>query len=148
MLQDLKQHESSPIDFLDRLPYVLDLLAGVTRTIDKESKGSRTASFSAWWPALAIKLREEITRLRDAELKGLDPQTGRDIDVVVNALAADYPDRSVNDGDSVVTWTWVFSEGQLKKQAVLPVLEQYLSELRQILAEAETRLGQRNGQSS
>ena len=52
MLDDLRTAErqpNNPYAFADRLPYVLDLLAGVTRLIDECSKGSRTPEFSQWW---------------------------------------------------------------------------------------------------
>jgi hypothetical protein len=52
MLHDLAGHGADSVDFRDRIPYVLDLLAGVTRTLDAESRGDRTARFSAWWTTL------------------------------------------------------------------------------------------------
>lgn len=45
MLEDLSQADDEA-GFRDRLPYVLDLLAGVTRCIESESKGSRTTQFA------------------------------------------------------------------------------------------------------
>jgi hypothetical protein len=45
MLDDLERHSFDTTEFRDRIPYVLDLLAGVTRTIDDESRGHRTPQF-------------------------------------------------------------------------------------------------------
>jgi hypothetical protein len=47
MLDDLERHSHDTTNFRDRLPFVLDLLAGVTRTIDAESSGHRTPAFAA-----------------------------------------------------------------------------------------------------
>jgi hypothetical protein len=49
MLDDLAHCSNNPVAFRDRIPYVLDLLAGVTRTIHAESSGHRTPEFAAWW---------------------------------------------------------------------------------------------------
>jgi hypothetical protein len=48
MLDDLESHKYDKTAFRDRLPYVLDLLAGVTRMIESESRGHRTPAFGAW----------------------------------------------------------------------------------------------------
>ncbi len=148
MFDDLKKYEYDRTGFLDRLPYVLDLLWGVTRTINKESKGKRTIAFSTWWTTLSVQLQAEIERLRHAELKALESQTGRLIDVViydasgVSDSVGRYEGRPVNPDDTAVTITWVFSGGPLDQQPLLPVLEQYLNNLGSILADAESRLAQ------
>jgi hypothetical protein len=110
--------------------------------INEESAGKRTVAFSSWWKSLSVKLREEMTELRHAELKALEPQTGRNIDVVIHDLIGSYQGRSANAGDTAVTITWVFSGGPLDRQPVLAVLEQYLENLEPILTEAEKRLSQ------
>ena len=69
MLDDLNRHVDDEVAFRDRLPYVLDLLAGVTRCIDSESKGHRTSQFGSWWKATDRTARDAIQELRNAELK-------------------------------------------------------------------------------
>ena len=44
MLDDLARHSADVDALRDRLPDVLDLLSGVTRVIDAESRGHRSTS--------------------------------------------------------------------------------------------------------
>lgn len=49
MLDDLARHAPDPVALRDRLPYVLDLLLSVTRTINDERRGQQTPEFANWW---------------------------------------------------------------------------------------------------
>src|SRR4051812_26588505 len=142
MYEDLTRYQYDTVGFRDRIPYVFELLRGATRIITEESKGKRTQSFASWWHPLKIRLGEEMKELRDAELKKLESRTAYDMHIDINALASNYPDRPVNDGDTVTTVAWVFVGGSLDRKLVLPTLKQYLDDLKPILMEAETRLGQ------
>jgi hypothetical protein len=71
MLDDLARHSADLDALRDRLPYVLDLLSGVTRSIDAENKGRRTPAFSAWWKTVDRSAQQAINEMRNAELKEL-----------------------------------------------------------------------------
>jgi hypothetical protein len=43
MLDDLERHSHNTTDLRDRLPYVLDLLAGVTRTVALDANPAQSA---------------------------------------------------------------------------------------------------------
>ena len=49
MLDDLKGRSVSVVAFRERIPYVLDPLAGVTRVVSKATKGHRTQALAYWW---------------------------------------------------------------------------------------------------
>jgi hypothetical protein len=93
MLDDLARHSSDIGALRDRLPYVLDLLSGVTRTIHAESRGRRTPPFTAWWNSVDRSAQRAIQEMRNAELKELVSRTVADIHVEINVRAADYPGR-------------------------------------------------------
>ena len=140
MLDDLARHSHDTTDFRDRLPYVLDLLAGVTRTIDTESRGHRKQAFAAWWGGVDRSAQQTIQEMRNAELKELVSRTAAQIEVGVNVRAADYPELPVNDSDTVTTVSWAFNGGALHGQPVLKNLRNYLQHVTALLEEAERKL--------
>ncbi|MFI6073895.1 hypothetical protein ACIA5C_20205 [Actinoplanes sp. NPDC051343] len=119
MLQDLARHGADSVGFRDRIPYVLDLMAGVTRTIDAESHGHRTAAFSAWWTNLDRAEQRAITDIRNAELKELDTRTSMRQRTTTNADPVDFSDLTVNPGDTVTRIFWTFDGGPLHDAPVL-----------------------------
>jgi hypothetical protein len=140
MLDDLQGHTLSSIAFHDRIPYVLDLLAGVTRTIDDESRGHRTAQFSSWWMEVDRSIQKSIQDMRNAELKKLIPLTTPRLESLTNVSVADYPGTSVNDGDTLVKINWLFKGGTFHGQPVIDTLREYLQHLGELLREAELKL--------
>jgi hypothetical protein len=141
MLDDLGRYSADLDALRDRLPYVLDLLSGVTRSIDAESKGRRTPAFSAWWKTVDRSAQQAIKEMRNAELKELVTLTAAHIDVEINVRAADYPGRNVADGDTLTTISWVFDGGSLHGQPVFETLRDYLRHVSGLIEEAERRLG-------
>jgi hypothetical protein len=75
MLDDLARHSPDVDALRDRLPYVLDLLSGVTGVIDAESRGHRSMVFSTWWHTVDRSAQEAIQEMRNAELKRLESRT-------------------------------------------------------------------------
>lgn len=142
MLTDLIRHGTDSVAFRDRLPYVLDLLAGVSRAIDEGSRGSRTRDFSEWWSTEPIPRRGDFASLRNAELKALKQQTSAHWDVVINASAADYPGEMVSDGDTVTRVVWVWADGPFKDEQVVPVLQRYFLAVKAAVTTAEHLLRQ------
>jgi hypothetical protein len=140
MLDDLERHNNDTTDFRDRLPFVLDLLAGITRMIDTESRGHRTPAFAAWWSRVDRPAQHTIQEMRNAELKELEPRTSAHIEVHIGVSAADYPDLWANDGGSVTRISWVFNGGALDGQRVLVTLRDYLRKVTALLDEAERQL--------
>lgn len=142
MLTDLIEHGLDPVAFRDRLPYVLDLLAGVGRLIDEESKGLRTRAFSEWWGE-PIPRRVELTALCHAELKALKAHASAQWDTVINASASDYPGGHIADGDTVSRVVWVWADGPFGNEQVAPVLQRYSLALREAVVRAEVLLSSR-----
>ena len=140
MLADLGRWVGSIVGFRDRLPYVLDLLAGITRTIDDESRGHRTQAFATWWPGIDRTSQDTIQELRNAELKRLERRTVAEIQTAVNVIAADYPDLRLADGDTLTTKTWSFVGGAFDGQPVLETLRKYREEAEALIDEAEAKL--------
>jgi hypothetical protein len=140
MLSDLARHSLDSVGFRDRIPYVLDLLAAITRTINGESSGHRTPEFGAWWADVDRSVQRVIQQMRNAELKELVSLTILDHKSEVNVSAADYPDLRVNDGDTVTRVVWVFDGGALDGRPVLETLHEYLSHAAELVEEAERRL--------
>jgi hypothetical protein len=141
MLADLERHSNDTTNFRDRLPFVLDLLAGATRTIDAESTGHRTPAFAAWWGSVDRSAQQTIQEMRNAELKDLVPRTSAHIEVEIGVSAANYPDLRANDGDTVTRISWAFNEGPLHGQPVLKTLHDYLQQVGELVGEAEGMLG-------
>jgi hypothetical protein len=141
-IQALARYSLDSVAFRDRIPYVLDLLAGVTRSIDDESKGRRTPEFGMWWTQVDQTARQSIQEMRNAELKQMVSRTVQHYDTVMNAQAADYPNLVVNNGDTVTTVVWTFNEGELHGRPVLDTLQDYLRHVGDLVVEAERRLSQ------
>jgi hypothetical protein len=141
MLDDLERHSSDTTAFRDRFPYVLDLLAGVTRTIDTESSGHRIPAFAAWWEAVDRSAQQTIQEMRNVELKDLVSRTAAHIEVEIGVSAANYPNLRANDGDTVMTISWAFDGGALHGQPVLKTLRDYLQQVGELVEEAERKLG-------
>ena len=135
-------HQSNEEALLDRLPYVLDLLAGVTRTIDRESKGQRTDAFAAWWSSVDRSLGKSLTDIRNSELKALESRSRLSQTTALSVKATDYPRMRVADGDTVTIITWQFVNGPLNGESVIPVLKGYLDTLGEVLRDAEEKLAQ------
>jgi hypothetical protein len=127
MLDDLSRHSHDSVAFRDRLPYVLDLMAGVTRTIHSESSGSRTPAFGSWWASVDRSRQTDIQEMRNAELKELISRTAARYETEINVLAANYPDLRVNDGDTVTRVRWLFEGGAHQGQPVVKTLREYWS---------------------
>ncbi|GLX09427.1 hypothetical protein [Microbispora sp. NBRC 16548] len=147
MLDDLKIHTQDEVAFRDRLPYVLDLLAGVTRSIDDESKGQRSNKFSAWWNGIDRSMQKEITELRHSELKRIESRT----EVRVNVdLATPTPpsepikttveELTANAIHIHVSLEWRFKGGAFDDKQVIDTLQAYWCTARDILAKAEELL--------
>ena len=140
MFQDLVEHSADSTGFRDRIPYVLDLLAGVTRTLDAESHGHRTAAFSDWWTALDRAEQKAIAEMRNAELKGLETRTSLQQLTTTNANPVDLPDLRVEAGDTVTRILWIFNGGPLDGVPVLEALSRYLEHLSGLTDQAEQLL--------
>lgn len=136
--------------FPDRLPYVLDLFAGVRRQIDNGAK-PKPPAFASWWNEQRTPRREAITAMRNAELKGYDRQVKRTAITHTNSsvgtLRTWYSDgkpvreRSINAGDNVLIFTgWKFVGGHFDDQEVTSVLSAELTDLKKLIDEAEARL--------
>jgi hypothetical protein len=141
MLDDLARHSADVDALRDRLPYVLDLLSGVTRVIDAESRGRRSTVFSAWWNTVDRSAQEAIQEMRNAELKRLESRTTLSTTTKTAVRAADYPGRNVADGDTLTTISWVFDGGSLHGRPVFETLRDYLRHVSGLVEEAERRLG-------
>src|SRR4051812_27726138 len=140
---DLVRHQHNTLDFRDKFPYVLELLIRVSALIDKESRGQRTPGFSTWWPTAAVRFKDEITAARNAELKEYESLTGADVQVVITERSGTVPDDAVPVDGPVVTVAWRFVGGPLDKQPVLPLLGQFLTDVGQLLQDAEDYLAER-----
>ena len=139
MLAELSRHAGDEVDFRDRLPYVLDLLAGVTRCIDSESKGHRTTHFATWWSTTDRTMRNVIQELRNAELKRAESRAKQEVRVEMQRygepLAADTAVKGVpmdakaltgSQFSIVVSTEWRFTGGDLDGRPVLPALAQII----------------------
>jgi hypothetical protein len=113
----------------------------VTRSVDAETKGSRTPAFSAWWKTVDRPAQQAINEMRNTELKELVTRTAAHIEVEINVRAADYPGRNVADGDTLTTIRWVFDGGSLHGQPVFETLRDYLRHATGLVEEAQRRMG-------
>lgn len=155
MLDDLSRHADDEVAFRDRLPYVLDLLAGITRCINDESKGHRTSQFAAWWQTADRTTQAAIQELRNAELKRAESRTKPQVKVEVTPRGPRPPvSMTVEDPVSMtvqdlvsnqfsldVSTDWRFTDGDLDGKPVVPALAEYWNQVSGVLAEAETLLG-------
>jgi len=152
MLADLSAHSESRDEhaFADRLPYVLDLLAGVRRQIDKHRP--RPAEFTVWWDQQRTPRREAITSMRNAELKSYERRSQRTALTQTYSSAGSFEARTldgelvshrvVNAGDTVTVLTgWKFLGGHFDGQDVLSVLTGELTDLSTLIHVAESQLG-------
>jgi hypothetical protein len=139
LLDHLAGHAHDTVALRDHLPYVLDLLAGVTRMIDSESKGRRTPQFGQWWATVDCST-QAIQEMRNAELKRLESTTTLDVDTRTAVRAADYPDLNLADGDTLTRISWVFVGGAFDGQNVFTVLRDYLQQVTELLEQAERKL--------
>lgn len=156
MLDDLGRHADDEVCFRDRLPYVLDLLAGVTRCINDESKGHRSGQFSSWWKTADRTMQAAIRELRNAELKRAESRAKQEVRVEMlgprgkpvpaGALAqgARMEAKSLTESQFsiVVSTEWRFAGGDLHSQPVLPALVKYWNEVGGVLTQAEALLGE------
>jgi len=155
MLADLNRHADDEVDFRDRLPYVLDLLAGVTRCIDSESKGHRTTRFATWWSTTDRTTRNVIQELRNAELKRAESRAKQEMrvemqrygeplaaDTAVNGLALRTDGLTESQFTIVVTTEWQFIGGDFDGRPVLLALTQYWNDINGVLKQAESLLGE------
>jgi len=141
MLGLLVRYHGDGLLFPDLLAYVLELLLSVSRMINEESKGRRTATFTDWWASEPLADRKNIERLRHAELKQGKRLSAQRYKTVANAQPADFPDLLVNAGDSVSTMTWFWQDGPFAQEQVMATVQTYLARLRDAHAEAERLLG-------
>jgi hypothetical protein len=124
--------------FEDRLPYVLDLMAGVRRQIDEQiPKGGAAA---AWWRGQMTVARDAITQMRHAQLKRLESTAQRQTYSHSMSSAGTFNGKPVNAGDSIVWWQWYFVGGHFDGQDVLAVLSAQLDDLASLIRDAEARL--------
>ncbi len=141
MLGLLVRYHGDELLFPDLLAYVLELLLSVSRMIQEESKGRRTATFADWWDSEPLADRQKIEHLRHAELKRGEVHSAPRVTTVVNAQPADFPDLLVNVGDSVSTMTWFWQDGPFAQEQVMATVQTYLAELQVAHAKAERLLG-------
>lgn len=146
MLDDLSRHADDEVAFQDRMPYVLDLLAGVTRCIDSESKGNRTTQFANWWTTADRTMQAAIQELRNAELKRVESRTEAQVKVEMippdpQPVSMDAHLLIASQFSIVVSTDWRFTGGDLDGKPVLPALVQYWNDVSGILAKAEVLLG-------
>jgi len=140
MLDDLARHSADVDALRDRLPYALDLLSGVTRMIDTESRGHRTTAFSTWWDAVDRSAQQAIQEMRNAEVKRLESRTTLSATTKTAVRADYYPNLRVANGDTVTRISWVFGGGAIHGHPVLETLRDYLQQVTELLHEAERRL--------
>jgi hypothetical protein len=141
MLDELVGYALESVAFRDRIPYVLDLLDGVTRTIHSESRGHRSPEFVAWWSTVDRSAQQSIHEMRNAELKDFEPRTAAHYEVFIGEPPADYPDLpAINNGDSVTRVRWEFHEGTLHTKPVLETLRDYLRHAGELVEAAERKL--------
>lgn len=154
MLDDLNQHAKDEVAFQDRLPYVLDLLLGVTRSINEESRGHRTSQFSNWWRAADRSVRDAIQDLRNAELKRVESRAKQKIVVemrgyggrparssaLVEGVRMEDVSLTASQVSIEVSTEWRFTGGDLNDRPVLPTLVRYWNDVGAVLAQAEQLL--------
>jgi hypothetical protein len=156
MLDDLSRHADDEVGFRDRLPYVLDLLAGVTRCINDESKGYRSSQFGSWWKTADRTMQEAIQELRNAELKRAESRAKQEVrvemrgpggtplpaGVLAEGVRMEAKSLTESQFSIVVSTEWRFADGDLDGRPVLPALAGYWNEVGEVLAQAEGLLGE------
>jgi hypothetical protein len=148
VLDQLPAKESSVEAYRDYIPWVLDRLDNVWRTINSESEGKRTGRFANWWSGQVTDTREAIRVLRNAEVKRNEQSTRRTRvgmsptrlqvheDGTISLHRADGTVSRITPGGPVVleppqewTATWDFAVPGLADQPVEDVLELVYSQL-------------------
>jgi hypothetical protein len=124
--------------FEDRLPYVLDLLAGVRRQINVYIP--RIGPVAEWWKTERTASREAITEMRHAQLKRLESDAQQQVYSRTAAPAGTFKGKPTNSGDTLVWLDWKFTSGYFEGQEVLSVLFFHLTDLETLIEEAEGRL--------
>jgi hypothetical protein len=140
MFDDLCTYVESEDQFAfeDRLPYVLELLAGVRRQIDGYMP--RTGPVADWWEGEKTATREAISQLRHAQLKRLESNAQQQAYSQTRSPVGSFKGKTVNAGDTIAWRDWVFTSGHFKGQEVLSVLVMQLIDLKALIEEAESRL--------
>jgi len=146
MLTDLSPHErgADEVAFEDRLPYVVDLLAGVRRQIHEHISGSQphSASMDSWWAAQKTPDRVAITEMRHAQLKRLERGAERRVLTHTNSSAGTFDGRPVNSGDTLTWSEWYVTSGRFEGQRVMEMLSAELESLGSLIRDTEMRLAQ------
>jgi hypothetical protein len=140
MLDDLARHSADVDALRDRLPYVLDLLSGVTRVIDAESRGHRSMVFSTWWHTVDRSAQEAIQEMRNAELKRLESRTTVSTTTKTAVRGRRLPRPERRRRDTLTTISWVFNGGALHSQPVFNTLRDYFRQVSGLVDDAERRL--------
>ncbi|WP_344257286.1 hypothetical protein [Terrabacter carboxydivorans] len=138
MLDDLAAHSHSGEAFADRLPYVLDLLAGVRRQLDAAVK--ECGHLSGWWKDQWTPERKALSELRNAQLKRLETSEAPRSQTRTNVPAGEWRGHRVSEGDTVSWIEWYFVDGRYEGQPVLSVLAGALDDLRGLIDEVRIRL--------
>jgi hypothetical protein len=139
MLRALAEHLFNEQAFTDRLPYVLDLLSGVGRQITESlPKGS---PLRRWWDAQWTPAGHEITEMRHAQLKRMEPPGAeRHVHTQTATAATIWHGKPLSVGDTAMWATWRFVGGRFDDQDVVVVLRNHLDDLAVLIGEAEARL--------
>jgi hypothetical protein len=140
MFYDLCGYVESEDEFAfeDRLPYVLDLLAGVRRQINTYIP--KTGPVAEWWVSERTASREAITQMRHGQLKRLESDAEQQVYSQTMSSAGSYNGRPTNSGDTLVWRDWIFTSGHFQGQEVLSVICEQLRDLTELIQEAESRL--------
>jgi hypothetical protein len=94
VLDELPSKAASPTGYRDHVPWALDRLENVWRTINEESRGRRTAEFGTWWAGELSGNRAAINQLRNAEVKRGEQTTRRTmVFKAVNQIRVDEDGR-------------------------------------------------------
>jgi len=144
MLTDLARHANDADDraFEDRLPYVLDLLAGVRRQIDQciTQRKDGSAEVDLWWAAEKTADRKAINDMRNAQLKRLERGSERRQQTHTNVSAGTFNGHPINSGDTISWYGWRFTSGRFVGKEVLSILLAELQDLEDLIETAESRL--------
>jgi hypothetical protein len=146
MMVDLERYVDDDVGFEDRLPYVLDLLAGITRSIDEETRGHRSTQFASWWTTTDRSMQQAITELRHAELKRVESRTKKrtriEISGPLKTVVMTIEGLTANQLSIVARTEWEFVGGDLDGKPVLGELKAYLVVAEAMAAKAEALLDQ------
>jgi hypothetical protein len=161
VLDDLAKRELSREGYSDQVPYALDRLDNVWRTIHEESEGWRTHEFGAWWKQQNTRTRESVRVLRNHALKSGITYTRVTMTAPIPGFIRVNEDKSITildeDGSEVPQQSsdylvapparvteahWEYTAPGLEGRSVQGVLETVYTVLAdQVLPEAERLLG-------